>query len=781
MTGRQHLPKDFFIINGINQQQRGVWLSPVGDHPVVWVKGEVELAAGAAQSDAKPVTPLQWDKHHNVMFSELVEAFTGRRTTPQQWMQMIREAVVIVNREFRNQLETETKDDRETIRQLKRVVQGKGWKVRDKVQQSLTDKYWETTVQQWRQVSQPGMAGRTLKVLRLKAANPFKILHQVEDTDRQCTVEGKEILTVVSKECLKKYPVHTTRVPVEWVEGLVGKHVTDERPQRVERAAELIIRKGAGPVSISALVHRKGEMVNKTAGVDGFTPAFVKLFGIQAAHRFIEILRMGYEQWPEEVKEVLHMTAHKSKGCNVNKNTRPIKMLSALLRIQARLLGPLVQTMTRPRWSAGRQFAGYKGSSVHGMRRLMHMLITQALATKGAVGVLLLDIVGAFDEVMGQSITVMAQQGTPDVRDTVNGVLKLYEHLRTYVVTAYGLSKWYKQIDGVLQGGGLDPLLYIIPMHLLHLAVREAGVGVRLRVILGEETVDSMGYVDDTAAAAAAPAKDVAEITQHLADTLRRAIHTLGQRNHSGKMKVLGFKVENGNIAVHKFKVKWGADKVTTENRHADIKLLGGNVNITGGYAAIRKVIKTWTNRVIGQLARWPVSAGVTIAVIEGLVENHMVYKCVVNIPTEGQISELTGMVTRAFRGAFGIPRRTPRECVYDIIGRPGPDTLMWVTAIVEYHKAMNSPSEVLNETTWVHWQSEDLHRWDKDVRRLRARVHNMGIKFIRVESQQGEVWTLQRPEENTAVRVLYIFGDASNIEQWGGAAMVVVKKAKCG
>ena len=369
-------------------------------------------------------------------------------------MQMIREAVVIVNREFRNQLEEETKHDRETIRQLKRVVQGKGWKVRDRVQQSLTAKYWETTVQQWRQVSQPGMAGRTLKVLGLKAANPFKILHQVEDTDRQCTVEGKEILTVVSKECLKKYPVHTTRVPVEWVEDLVEKHVTDERPQRVERAAESIIRKGAGPVSISALVHRKGEMVNKTAGVDGFTPAFVKLFGIQAAHQFIQILRMGYEQWQEEVKEVLHMTAHKSEGCNVNKNTRPIKILSALLRIQARLLAPLVQTMTRPRWAAGRQFAGYKGSSVHGMRRLMHMLITQALATKGAVGALLLDIVGAFDEVMRQSIKVVAQQGTPDVRDTVNGVLKLYEHLRTYVVTAYGLSEWYKQIDGVLQGGG---------------------------------------------------------------------------------------------------------------------------------------------------------------------------------------------------------------------------------------------------------------------------------------------------------------------------------------
>ena len=166
--------------------------------------------------------------------------------------------------------------------------------------------------------------------------------------------------------------------------------------------------------------------------------------------------------------------------------------------------------------------------------------------------------------------------------------------------------------------------MYVIPMHLLHLAVREAGVGVRLWVILGEGTVGSMGYVDATSTAAAVAAKDVAELTQHLANTLRSTIHALGQRNHSGKMKVLGFKVKEDNIAVHRFQVKWGADKVTTESRHAIVKLLRGNANFTRGCATIRKVIKTWTNRVIGQLATWPVYAGVTIAVIEGLVKNRM-------------------------------------------------------------------------------------------------------------------------------------------------------------
>ena len=126
MTGRQHLPKNFFVMSGIHRQHRGVWLSPLGDHPMVWVKGEVELAMGASQSDTKPITPMHYEEHHNVMFSDIVEAFSGGRNTPQQWIHMIREAVVIVDRELRNEPDTKIKEDKETIRRIKRVVQGKG-------------------------------------------------------------------------------------------------------------------------------------------------------------------------------------------------------------------------------------------------------------------------------------------------------------------------------------------------------------------------------------------------------------------------------------------------------------------------------------------------------------------------------------------------------------------------------------------------------------------------------------------------------------------------------
>ena len=63
----------------------------------------------------------------------------------------------------------------------------------------------------------------------------------------------------------------------------------------------------------------------------------------------------------------------------------------------------------------------------------------------------------------------------------------MYESLRTYVVTGYGLSEWYSQLDGVLQGGGLGPVLYIMAMHPMHLAVGEMQQGVPATIEGGSE------------------------------------------------------------------------------------------------------------------------------------------------------------------------------------------------------------------------------------------------------------------------------------------------------
>ena len=120
----------------------------------------------------------------------------------------------------------------------------------------------------------------------------------------------------------------------------------------MEKVADAMVSRDAGRVSVATILQRKAEFPNKTVGVDCTVAYLVKVFGLRTASQFANILNMAYEQWPEETRQVLHMTLHRSTGFDVNKNTRPIKVLSALLKIQAKLLAPMVQTLTRPRWSA---------------------------------------------------------------------------------------------------------------------------------------------------------------------------------------------------------------------------------------------------------------------------------------------------------------------------------------------------------------------------------------------------------------------------------------------
>ena len=45
-----------------------------------------------------------------------------------------------------------------------------------------------------------------------------------------------------------------------------------------------------------------------------------------------ELFGTPLDQWPPEVWEVLHLVLEKKVGDNLNEDTRPIKLLSALLR-----------------------------------------------------------------------------------------------------------------------------------------------------------------------------------------------------------------------------------------------------------------------------------------------------------------------------------------------------------------------------------------------------------------------------------------------------------------
>ena len=62
-------------------------------------------------------------------------------------MHTMREVMVLTNQEYMKSASEPETDDKEIVRRLKTVVQGKGWKVRDQVQHSLTAEFWEATVE----------------------------------------------------------------------------------------------------------------------------------------------------------------------------------------------------------------------------------------------------------------------------------------------------------------------------------------------------------------------------------------------------------------------------------------------------------------------------------------------------------------------------------------------------------------------------------------------------------------------------------------------------------
>ena len=291
--------------------------------------------------------------------------------------------------------------------------------------------------------------------------------------------------------------------------------------------------------------------------------------GLASVYRVTQIPRLPFEQWPTEVFSALHLTLKKCARDNVNANTRPIKPLSAFFRIQATLYAPLIQLATAPSESGCRQYAGFKGSSAHAPRRMLHTVITQCVAVRGNVATMFLDFSGAFDEIKRQAILRVAEMYLFLSR-VVHEVVHHYRSFRQYVVSALGLSESYRQVEGVLQGAGLDPLFLMLAANLVHLAMRQLGVGVPVCVPPSVETIASLGYVDDTVGFSSIDDR------QRVADHLCIIIDFVGQRNNSSKMHRQVLQVKQGSVCSVSKSIISDDKEVSSTSTHQHIKFFLG-------------------------------------------------------------------------------------------------------------------------------------------------------------------------------------------------------------
>ena len=175
----------------------------------------------------------------------------------------------------------------------------------------------------------------------------------------------------------------------------------------------------------------------------------------------------------------------------------------------------------------------------------MHCLLTSRLATHGRAGTVLLDIAAAFDEVVQSVISSNTKIVSPDMHADVLNIFGCYNRMRSHVITAYGLSEWYCQLAGVMQGGGLDPPMYTtatIPLHCANMQQQKKGIPA-MGNIDKFGPVGTLGLVDDTAVMGTG-----VEELQEALDAVRSVLGVLQQRTNRSKFKGIKLKVEDDKV-----------------------------------------------------------------------------------------------------------------------------------------------------------------------------------------------------------------------------------------
>ena len=200
---------------------------------------------------------------------------------------------------------------------------------------------------------------------------------------------------------------------------------------------------------------------------------------------------------------------------------------------------------------------------------------------------------------------------------------------------------------------------------------------------------------------------------------------------------------------------------------------MGCNANPLGGWGIITATLRQWAARVRIKLAAWPVSRGVALAVIDGLVINRFVFRFLVNTPPGKLCGTVVSAICKLYRVVFGLSPRTPRDVLFDTIQCNPPDMKLWVTVVLEMHKAFNSVNADLRDLMWGQWLQCGAMHHNPDLWRVKSRLKVMDMSLLRVlSSKQVDSWEIDQDLRKTCSHV-YITGDASEGMEWAGMVQV--------
>ena len=74
---------------------------------------------------------------------------------------------------------------------------------------------------------------------------------------------------------------------------------------------------------------------------------------------------------PVEVQAAFHLTRHKSQGNDINRNTRPVMVMSGVARLKGRILQQRWQVIASPRRQGVHQYGAGRATFTNNLRLFM--------------------------------------------------------------------------------------------------------------------------------------------------------------------------------------------------------------------------------------------------------------------------------------------------------------------------------------------------------------------------------------------------------------------------
>ena len=389
----------------------------------------------------------------------------------------------------------------------------------------------------------------------------------------------------------------------------------------------------------------------KAAGYDKITGEMLKNMGEWGARMLLKLYNTAIkeEKVPHDWTVGMILPIYK-KGNKYNcDNYRGITLLSVVLKVYEQIIQNKLRKIIEPTLTQS-QCGFRKGRSAQEHIFTLKNIIDKAMTTKKTKYLAFLDLEKAFDRVPRAEIWKSLQ--SRNVNEQLIRIIKsMYKDTTNCVATKNMVSEMFTTKEGVRQGGGLSPLLFITYMDDIiketKKRTRSAAIGHRnLKTV----KITELAFADDVVLLA-----DSEESLQFNLNVWKEVLERKGMKLNKGKTKVMAVTKEeiHLNIQIEGENI----EQVTT------FKYLGVNIEQTGSIELEIAERITKTNKLYyainkGFTNRTEISRHTKMKVFKVIYRPILTYGSESWILTQRQKSKITAVEMRYLRRVKGVTRK---------------------------------------------------------------------------------------------------------------------------